>query len=120
MPRLIKSPSQVMAAGQPPKIIREYIGRVNSATHEVSIAYMSSPAGWMEPGQTPEFNEYTLVLKGTLRVASDDDEVIEVHTGEAVIVPAGEWVQYSTCVPTEYIAVCVPGFSMDTVHRDDE
>jgi mannose-6-phosphate isomerase-like protein (cupin superfamily) len=119
MPKLISKPSIVRAAGNKPKIIEEYMGRVNSKTEAVSVARMQSPAGWTEPGQTPEFDEYTIVLRGTLRVVTREG-AMDVRAGQAVIVPRGEWVQYST--PTqdgaEYIAVCLPAFSPDTVHRD--
>jgi mannose-6-phosphate isomerase-like protein (cupin superfamily) len=120
MPTKIKSPTIIKAAGNKPKIIEEYIGRVNSRTEKVSIARMKSPPGWTEPGQTPGFEEYTLVLKGMLRVASRE-ETVDIHAGEAVIVPGGKWVQYSTPGPggAEYIAVCLPAFSPDTVHRDE-
>ena len=121
MPIKIERPTVIEAAGNKPKEIKEYIGRVNSNTEEVSIARMKSPAGWIEPGQTPEFNEYTMVLKGTLRVRTRD-ETIDINEGEAVIAKAGEWIQYSTPTPqgAEYIAVCCPGFSPDAVHRDSE
>jgi mannose-6-phosphate isomerase-like protein (cupin superfamily) len=117
----IRKPAIIKAAGNRPKQIEEFIGRVNSRTDEVSIARMKSPDGWIEPGQTPEFNEYTIVLKGILRVRTKD-ELIDINAGEAVIAQAGEWVQYSTPNPegAEYIAVCCPGFSPDLVHRDDE
>ena len=120
MPTFIQQPSIVKAAGNKPKIIEEYVGRVNSATEAVSIARMKSPSGWVEPGQTPEFDEYTIVLRGTLRVTSRDGSV-DVHAGQAVITHRGEWVQYSTpgAEGAEYVAVCLPAFSMDTVHRDD-
>ncbi|MCA9403647.1 MAG: cupin domain-containing protein [Candidatus Omnitrophica bacterium] len=120
MAKLIALPTRIEAAGNKPKIIQEYIGRVNSATPEVSIARMDSPQGWVEPGQTPEFDEYTLVLEGTLTVKTED-ETIDVRAGQAVIVSKGEWVQYST--PAEgarYVAICLPAFSPDTVHRDEE
>ncbi|MDQ3281273.1 MAG: cupin [Acidobacteriota bacterium] len=119
MPTHIQQPTIVQAAGNKPKIIEEYFGRVNSKTDDVSIARMKSPSGWIEPGQTPEFDEYTLVLRGTLRVTTRGGS-IDVHAGEAVIVHKGEWVQYSTphLDGAEYIAVCLPAFSMDTVHRD--
>jgi len=113
MPTVINRPSIVEAAGNLPKRIEEYVGRVNSRTAAVSIAKMSSPPGWVEPGQTPEFDEYTVVLRGTLRVNG-----IDVHAGQAVIAHAGEHVQYETPEGAEYIAVCVPAFSMETVHRD--
>ena len=121
MPIKIGKPTVIKAAGNKPKEIKEYIGRANSDTDELSVARMKSPAGWIEPGQTPDFNEYTIVLKGMLRVTTKD-EVIDINEGEAIITKAGEWVQYSTPDPegAEYIAVCCPGFSPDTVHRDDE
>jgi len=119
MPTHIASPSVIAAAGNKPKIIEEFVGRVNSRTEGVSVARMRSPSGWVEPGQTPEFDEYTVVLRGTLRVTSRDGE-IDVDAGQAVIAHAGEWVQYSTPGPdgAEYVAVCLPAFSIDTVHRD--
>lgn len=119
VPKHIKSPTQVKAAGNKPKIIDEFVGRVNSQTGDVSIARMKSPPGWKEPGQTPEFDEYTLVLKGELTVAYNKGSLL-VREGEAVIVPKGTWVRYSTPEKgAEYIAVCVPAFSPDTVHRDE-
>jgi mannose-6-phosphate isomerase-like protein (cupin superfamily) len=120
MPTLIERPSVVHAAGNKPKTIEEYVGRVNSKTPAVSIARMRSPSGWIEPGQTPEFDEYTVVLAGVLRVTSRSGTV-DVHAGQAVIAHAGEWVQYSSPDPAgaEYVAVCLPAFSPDTVHRDD-
>ena len=119
MPTLIPSPSIVKAAGNKPKIIEEFIGRVNSDTSGVSIARMRSPGGWVEPGQTPEFDEYTVVLRGTLRVVTKTGS-IDVSAGKAIIVTKGEWVQYSSPEPdgAEYIAVCLPAFSADIVHRD--
>lgn len=120
MAKLIAVPTRIEAAGNKPKIIQEYIGRVNSATPDVSIARMDSPQGWVEPGQTPDFDEYTLVIEGTLTVTTKE-ETIDVRAGQAVIVNKGEWVQYST--PAEgakYVAVCLPAFSPDTVHRDEE
>ena len=119
MPKLILSPTIIEAAGNKPKIIREFIGRVNSSTQKVSIARMSSPEGWEEPGQTPEFDEYTLVLKGMLRVETKEN-VFNVNTGQAIITYAGEWIRYSTPNPegAEYVAVCLPAFSPETVHRD--
>ncbi|MDP2654596.1 MAG: cupin domain-containing protein [Candidatus Omnitrophota bacterium] len=119
MPQLIRKPTKIRAAGSKPKIIQEFIGRVNSRTAEVSIAHMKSPSGWVEPGQTPEFDEYTLVLKGKLRVASRKNKM-DVKAGQAVIVPSGEWVQYSTPAKggAEYIAVCLPAFAPGIVHRD--
>jgi mannose-6-phosphate isomerase-like protein (cupin superfamily) len=119
MPTLIEKPSVVAAAGNKLKIIEEFIGRVSSKSEALSIARMQSPSGWIEPGQTPEFDEYTVVLRGALRVATRGG-VLDVHAGQAVITQAGEWVQYSTPGPdgAEYIAVCLPAFSMETVHRD--
>lgn len=119
MPTHIKHPSVIEAAGNKPKRIEEFIGRVNSKTGGVSVARMKSPGGWVEPGQTPEFDEYTVVLNGSLRVTTLDG-VIDVGAGEAVITHKGEWVQYSTpgAEGAEYIAVCLPAFSIDTVHRD--
>jgi ethanolamine utilization protein EutQ len=120
MPTLIAEPTRIAAAGTKPKLIDEYIGRVNSRHDAVSIAHMRSPQGWMEPGQTPEFEEFTLVLRGMLRVKTASGE-LDVNAGQAVITHAGEWVQYSTpgAEGAEYIAVCLPAFSPDTVHRDE-
>jgi ethanolamine utilization protein EutQ (cupin superfamily) len=117
MPKLIEGPTQVKAAGTKPKTIAEYVGRVNSETPAVSIAYMRSPAGWSEPGQTPEFDEYTLVLKGGLRVTHSGGN-LEVREGQAVIAHRGEWVQYSTPDGAEYVSVCLPAFSLQAAHRD--
>ena len=119
MPHHIAKPTRVEAAGVPPKIIEEFIGRVNSGTTAVSIARMRSPEGWSEPAQTPEFDEYTLVLHGMLRVTHKQG-AINVREGEAVIAHRGEWVQYSSPEPggAEYIAVCIPAFSPKTVHRE--
>ena len=119
MPTFIQQPSIVQAAGNKPKIIEEYVGRVNSHTEGVSVARMKSPQGWGEPGQTPEFDEFTVVLKGMLRV-TDRAGVIDVRAGQAVVTHSGEWVQYSTpeAEGAEYVAVCLPAFSMETVHRD--
>ena len=119
MPTLITKPTVVEAAGSKPKLIEEFVGRVNTGTDDVSIARMKSPAGWVEPGQKPGFDEYTIVLRGMLRV-STKTETVDVLAGQAVIVHAGERVQYSTPEPdgAEYVAVCMPAFSMDTVHRD--
>ena len=117
MPTLITRATQIEAAGNKPKVIREHIGRINSATAGVSIAHMTSPAGWVEPGQTPEFDEYTLVLDGALRVAHKGGE-IDVRAGQAVIAHAGEWVRYSTPEGADYIAVCLPAFSPSSVRRD--
>lgn len=116
---LIESPSIIEAAGNKPKIIRELVGRVNSKTAQTSVARMSSPEGWVEPGQTPEFDEYTLVLSGSLKVETRD-RIHVVKEGQAIIAPKGQWVRYSTPNgPCEYVAVCVPAFSPDTVHRDE-
>jgi quercetin dioxygenase-like cupin family protein len=115
--KLIESPTRIQAAGNPPKQIEEFIGRVNTGTSEVSIARMVSPAGWEEPGQTPHFNEYTVVLKGALYVRLEDREIV-VKAGQAVMVEAGDWVQYRTPEGAEYIATCVPAFSPETVDRD--
>lgn len=119
MPTRIASPTRVEAAGNKPKLIDEYIGRVNSATQGVSLAHMRSPGGWQEPGQTPEFDEFTLVLRGMLRVEHRDG-AMEVSAGQAIIAHRGEWIRYSTPGEdgAEYIAVCLPAFSPDTVHRD--
>ncbi len=119
MPEYIKSSSVIKSAGNKPKIIDEFVGRVNSGSTDVSIAKMKSPGGWVEPGQTPGFDEYTVVLKGLLRVTTKD-AVYNVKAGEAIITHKGEWIQYSTPEPdgAEYIAVCLPAFSPDTVHRD--
>jgi len=120
MPVIINSPSVIEAAGSKPKIIEEYFGRVNSKTDEVSIAKMKSPQGWIEPGQKPAFNEYTLVLKGTLCVKTED-EFFEIKAGAAILTMKGEWIQYSTPLEggAEYVAVCVPAFSLETVNRDN-
>jgi ethanolamine utilization protein EutQ len=119
MPTLIPQPTRIQAAGNKPKLIDEYIGRVNSKTSAASVAHMRSPGGWVEPGQTPEFDEFTIVLKGMLRVEHKDG-ALEVRAGQAVIAHAGEWIRYSTPEESgaEYIAVCLPAFSMETVHRD--
>jgi ethanolamine utilization protein EutQ len=119
MPTLIVKPTRIQAAGNKPKLIDEYVGRVNSETAGASVAHMRSPAGWVEPGQTPEFDEFTIVLKGKVVVSHKDGE-IEVNAGQAVIAHAGEWVRYSTPEDAEYIAVCLPAFSMEAVHRDGE
>jgi ethanolamine utilization protein EutQ (cupin superfamily) len=120
MPTPIKAPTIIQAAGNKPKVIEEFIGRVNSHTEGLSIARMKSPSGWVELGQTPEFDEYTVVLRGVLHVTSHNGTV-EVAAGQAVITHRGEWVQYSTPGPegAEYLAVCVPAFSPHTVHRDE-
>jgi quercetin dioxygenase-like cupin family protein len=118
LPTLIPAPTRIEAAGNLPKLIDEYVGRVNNREARLSIAHMRSPAGWQEPGQAPEFTEYTLVLRGRLRVRSQQGE-FDVTAGQAVIAHPGEWVQYSTPnEATEYIAICLPAFSLDTVHRD--
>jgi mannose-6-phosphate isomerase-like protein (cupin superfamily) len=119
MPTHIAKATRIEAAGIPPKTILEFIGRVNSGTSIISVARMISPSGWAEPGQTPEFDEYTIVLKGALRVETKTG-TIDVKEGEAVIAHRGEWVRYSSPNPAgaEYIAVCLPAFSTDTVHRD--
>ncbi len=120
MPRLIEQPATIEAAGTKPKLIEEYAGRVNSGHRSVSVARMTSPEGWVEPGQSPEFEEITVVLAGMLRVEHRDG-VIEVRAGQAVVTAPGEWVRYGTPEPggAEYVAVCLPAFSPDTVHRDE-
>ena len=117
MPTLVSQPTRIQSAGNKPKVIEEYIGRVNSRTTAVSVAHMHSPEGWIEPGQAPEFDEYTLVLKGVLHVTHRTGN-LEVAAGQAVIAHRGEWVRYSTPHGAEYIAVCLPAFSPETVHRD--
>lgn len=117
MTGMIEKPTEIKAAGNPPKKIQEFIGRVNSDTAGVSIARMISPPGWSEPGQTPEFSEYTLVLKGSLQIKLKD-HVFNVKAEQAFVAEAGSWVQYSTPEGAEYIAVCVPAFSPQIVHRD--
>lgn len=121
MPTHIQKPTIIAAAGNKPKIIEEFIGRVNSKTSAVSVAKMTSPGGWVEPGQTPEFDEYTVVLSGSLRVTTRDGSM-DVGAGQAVITHAGEWVQYSTPGEdgAEYVAICLPAFGPDIVHRDAE
>jgi ethanolamine utilization protein EutQ len=120
MPTLISQPTRVQAAGNKPKLIDEYVGRVNSKTSGLSVAHMRSPQGWEEPGQKPEFDEFTIVLKGTVLVQHKAG-TMEVNAGQAVISYHGEWVKYSTPGEggAEYIAVCLPAFSMETVHRDE-
>lgn len=119
MPSLIPGPTRITAAGNKPKLIEEFIGRVNSRESRLSVARMRSPGGWIEPGQTPEFDEFTVVLRGVLQVRHGGG-VLEVSAGQAVVTSAGEWVQYSTPDPdgAEYIAICLPAFSPQTVHRD--
>ena len=120
MPTLVAQPTRITAAGNKPKLIDEYIGRVNTQTPAVSVAHMLSPQGWEEPGQTPDFDEFTVVLKGALRVQHKDG-FLDVAAGQAVIVHKGEWVKYSTpgAEGAEYIAVCLPAFATETVHRDE-
>jgi len=118
-PLLIGAPTRISSAGNKPKLIDEYVGRVNSSTTAASVAHMRSPSGWLEPGQTPEFDEFTIVLKGMIRVEYKGGS-LEVRAGQAAIAPKGEWVRYSTPETdgAEYIAVCLPAFFMKTVHRD--
>jgi mannose-6-phosphate isomerase-like protein (cupin superfamily) len=120
MALFIKKPTVIEAAGNKPKLIEEFFGRVNSNTSEVSIARMNSPQGWVEPGQCPDFNEYTIVLKGTLSVKTKDS-IFEIKAGQGILIPGKEWVQYSSPLEggAEYIAVCLPAFSPDTVNRDE-
>jgi hypothetical protein len=120
MPMLISSPTRIQSAGNKPKIIDEYVGRVNTSTEGLSVARMQSPEGWEEPGQTPEFDEYTIVLRGVLRIHHVNG-AMDVPAGQAVIAKRGEWVRYATPFAggAEYIALCVPAFSPATVHRDD-
>jgi mannose-6-phosphate isomerase-like protein (cupin superfamily) len=119
VPEFIETPSVVEAAGNKPKIIEEYVGRVNTGSGQLSVARMRSPGGWEEPGQRPEFDEYTVVLRGLLRVKTES-ETFDVRAGQAIVTRRGEWVQYSTPEEegAEYVAVCLPAFSPDTVHRD--
>lgn len=120
MPKIIKNPTRIEAAGNKQKVINEFVGRVNSSTEQISIAKMKSPAGWEEPGQTPGFDEYTIVLKGLLRVETKE-KIYDIKAGEGIITFKGEWIKYSTPAQegAEYIAVCVPAFSPETVNRDD-
>jgi len=122
MARLIAVPSIVPAAGDPPKTIIEFVGRVNTGTEAVSLAVMESPSGWAEPGQTPEFDEFTLVLEGQVVVESREGDALVVEAGQAVHAPAGEWVRYSTPDPVgaRYLAVCVPAFTPGGARRDDD
>ena len=121
MPELIGTPSRVEAAGTMPKLIDEFVGRVNTGEERLSVARMNSPQGWVEPGQRPDFDEWTLVLDGTLTVEHEAGSV-DVRAGQGILVRGGEWVRYSTPYPggAEYVAVCLPAFSPDTVHRDDD
>jgi mannose-6-phosphate isomerase-like protein (cupin superfamily) len=120
MPRLISAPSRITAAGNKPKLIDEYIGHVNSNEARLSIAHMRSPQGWVEPGQRPAFDEFTIVLRGMMRVQHEGGHT-DVREGQAIHTSPGEWIRYSTPEPggAEYIAVCLPAFSPDTVHRDE-
>lgn len=120
MARLIANPTRIHAHGQPPKVIEEFVGRVNTKTESLSVARMISPTGWSEPGQTPEFDEFTVVLRGTLTVETES-QTFRVAAGQGIIVSAGEWIRYSTPDEggAEYIAVCLPAFSPSTVHRDE-
>jgi len=120
MPELIGEPSRVAASGEPPKLIDEYVGKASTGDTRLSVAHMRSPQGWLEAGQTPEFDEFTIVLKGMIRVEHQNG-FLDVAAGQAVIAHAGEWVRYSTPqeAGAEYIAVCLPAFSMETVHRDE-
>lgn len=121
MPTLIAKPTRIRAVGNKPKIIEEHIGRVNSATSSVSVAHMHSPSGWLEPGQRPDFDEFTVVVRGVLRVEHEGG-LLDVEAGQAVIAHKGEWVRYSTPSPegAEYFAICVPAFSPEFAHRDDD
>ena len=119
MPLRIDEPTKVEAAGTPPKTILEYVGRVNTETDDLSIAHMESPPGWSEPGQRPDFDEYTVVLEGVVRVDYEEGS-LEVGAGQAVLVKSGEWVQYSTPEGAEYVAICIPAFSPELVHRDSD
>lgn len=118
MPIKIEKPTVIEAAGNKPKMIREFFGRVNSKTETLSLARMSSPPGWEEPGQRPEFDEYTLILSGRM-IVETEGESIEIGPDQAILARAGEWIRYTTPEATEYIAICLPAFSPDTVHRDE-
>ena len=118
MPQLIEMPSRVEAAGTKPKLIDEFVGRVNTGEERVSVARMRSPDGWVEPGQRPVFDEWTVVLDGTLHVEHEGGE-LDVGAGQAILVRGGEWVRYSTPGGAHYVSVCLPAFSPDTVHRDE-
>jgi mannose-6-phosphate isomerase-like protein (cupin superfamily) len=119
MPRLIDQPAKVKAAGSPPKQITEYVGRVATKQNRVSVAHMDSPQGWREPGQRPEFEEITVVLRGMVRVEHEAGQ-LDVRAGQAVVTSRGEWVRYSTPEPggAEYVSICLPAFSLDSAHRD--
>ena len=119
MPTLIDTPTVIDCAGEPPKQIREFVGLANTGTANVSVARMSSPAGWSEPGQRPEFEEITFVISGEL-VVEHEGGTLAVTVGQTVVTEPGEWVRYSTPNGAEYVAICIPAFSPDTVHRDDE
>ena len=119
MPKLIEKPTRIEAAGNKPKLIDEFVGRVNTTTTQLSVAVLQSPSGWIDPGQRPEFDEYTLVLEGSICVESEAGE-LTVSAGQAVLAQAGEWIRYSTPDGARYVAVCMPAFSPDTVHRDPE
>ena len=118
MPRLIETPTRIEAAGNKPKLIDEFVGRVNTGTDETSIALMRSPAGWLEPGQRPEFDEYTLVIEGAVHVEHEGGTLV-VEAGQAVHARPGEWIRYSTPGGAKYVAICLPAFSPETVHRDE-
>lgn len=117
MPKLIEKPTRVTAAGNKPKLIDEFVGRVNTHESQLSVALMQSPAGWQEPGQRPQFDEYTLVLEGAMHVEHEAGTLI-VNAGQAVHTKAGEWIRYATPAGAKYVAICLPAFSPDTVHRD--
>ena len=121
MPTKLNSPTIIESVGNKPKIIQEFIGLINSKTNDVSIAHMQSPGGWQEPGQRPDFDEYTIVLDGSLKVETENNTLF-VNKGEAIITHAGEWVRYSTpdAKGAKYIAVCMPAFTPGTVNRDEE
>jgi mannose-6-phosphate isomerase-like protein (cupin superfamily) len=116
MPKLIATPTRIPVPGN--KLVEEYVGRVNSGDSNLSVAHMHSPAGWSEPGQRPEFDEFTIVLNGTMRVEHEGG-TMDVRAGQAVIAQKGEWVRYSTPEGAEYVAICLPAFGIDTVHRDE-
>ncbi|MEM8884307.1 MAG: cupin [Planctomycetota bacterium] len=118
MPRLIEEPTVVPGAGEPPKRIEEYVGRVNSGDAAVSVARMVSPPGWIEPGQRPEFLEVTLVIDGWMEVEHEGG-TMRVNAGQAIVTEPGEWIRYATPEGAQYVAICLPAFSPDTVHRDD-